>query len=187
MTREIVNKILRNEDTQYYHQWKYSEDEDVRYALASCGHFPEYFIDDLDFDTALITLINHPEYYGYISAQEDSGLLERAYLAQQQYIDIDVLEKHLQKIDSGPDFHIKLKALKYQPTTMETTMNVVQLYQADCPLWALRYSPEQIDIVLMAQKAITDKGLGQEKMEPFLVEEPKTSSLRTELIKLKTA
>lgn len=187
MTRDIVNKILINEDTQYYNQWKYSEDVDVRYALAACGHFPEYFIDDPDFDTALITLINHPEYYSYISAQEDTGLLERAYLAQQQNIDINVLEKHLQKMDSGPDFSMKLKALKYKPTTMETTMDVVQLYQADCPLWALRYSPEQIDIVLMAQKAITDKGLGQEKMEPFLVEEPKTSSLRTELIKLKTA
>lgn len=70
---------------------------------------------------------------------------------------------------------------------METTMNVLQLYQADCPLWALRYSPEQIDIVMTAQKLVTEKDLGQEKMETFLVDDPETSSLRTELIKLKTA
>lgn len=173
MTRDIVNKILRNEDTQYYHQWKYSEDEDVRYALAACGHFPEYFIDDPDFDTALITLLTHPEYYSYISTQEDSGLLERAYLAQQQYIDIDVLEKHLQKMDSGPDFRMKLKASKYKPTAMEKTMTVAQLYRADCPLWAMGYSPEQIDIVLMAQQVVTDKGLGQEKWKSFWLKNQK--------------
>lgn len=44
---------------------------------------------------------------------------------------------------------LKYQAMTYEPTTIEKTMTPAQLYDADCPLWAIHYSVEQLSYYFM--------------------------------------
>lgn len=54
----------------------------------------------------------------------------------------------------GTDEELQALELKYQamthvPTTIEKTMTPAQLYDAECPLWAIHYSVEQLSYYFM--------------------------------------
>lgn len=52
-------------------------------------------------------------------------------------------DEELQALD------LKYRAMIYVPTTIEKTMTPAQLYDADCPLWAIHYSIEQLSYYFM--------------------------------------
>ena len=44
---------------------------------------------------------------------------------------------------------LKYRAMTHVPTTIEKTMTPAQLYEADCPLWCVEYSIEQLSYYFM--------------------------------------
>mgnify|MGYP001741070259 CR=1 len=44
---------------------------------------------------------------------------------------------------------LKYQAMTHSPTIIEKTMTPAQLYEADCPLWAIAYSIEQLSYYFM--------------------------------------
>lgn len=72
------------------------------------------------------------------------------YLEKQANIPVDVLEQHIEDMKNDKngyymdDMEAKLKALKYKPSSIETTMTQLQLYKTNSPLWALPFSPHTI-------------------------------------------
>lgn len=45
--------------------------------------------------------------------------------------------------------YLKYQAMTHVPITIEKTMTPAQLYDADCPLWAIHYSVEQLSYYFM--------------------------------------
>ncbi len=45
--------------------------------------------------------------------------------------------------------NLKYRAMTHVPTTIEKTMTPAQLYDAECPLWAIHYSVEQLSYYFM--------------------------------------
>jgi hypothetical protein len=52
-------------------------------------------------------------------------------------------DEELQALD------LKYRAMTHIPTTIEKTMTPAQLYDAECPLWAIHYSVEQLSYYFM--------------------------------------
>lgn len=50
-----------------------------------------------------------------------------------------------------PELYVKLAALEYEPTTMEVTMSLKQLYEKGSPLWARSIKPRRIAHILNGQ------------------------------------
>ena len=46
--------------------------------------------------------------------------------------------------DETQALDLKYRAMTYVPTVLEKTMTPAQLYDADCPLWAITYSIDQL-------------------------------------------
>lgn len=53
---------------------------------------------------------------------------------------------------------LKLDAISHIPTTIEKTMNEIQLFESGCPLWVKPYKLYQIYEILFAKKHIQNRG-----------------------------
>ena len=74
----------------------------------------------------------------------------------QAYPDVNDLKRlvNFHKAPIGTDeelqaLELKYRAMTHEPTTIEKTMTPAQLYDADCPLWAIHYSVEQLSYYFM--------------------------------------
>lgn len=77
-------------------------------------------------------------------------------IESQAYPDVNDLKRlvNFHKAPIGTDEELQALELKYRamthvPTTIEKTMTPAQLYDADCPLWAIHYSVEQLSYYFM--------------------------------------
>lgn len=68
--------------------------------------------------------------------------------------------------------HSKYKAITYNPSSIEKTMNVKQLYELGVPTWAFDFTPHGIEAIIQAQATIDkyqlDKSLIDKLLDPNL-------------------
>ena len=62
----------------------------------------------------------------------------------------------------------KLRALEYEPTIMEKSMDINQLFDLDIPIWAAELTPFAIKHILMMKPTVDKANLGAEYMYPYL-------------------
>ena len=62
----------------------------------------------------------------------------------------------------------KLRALEYEPTVMEKSMDLNQLFDLDIPIWASELTPFAIKHILMMKPLVENANLGTEYMYPYL-------------------
>lgn len=92
----------------------------------------------------------NPKYLPKLLGKPENLIIVNEYLEKQAKIPMDVLEQHIKDMKNDKngyyiaDMEAKLKALKYKPSPIETTMTPLQLYKTNSPLWALPFSPHTI-------------------------------------------
>ena len=62
---------------------------------------------------------------------------------------VDFHKVPLGTLEEQRALHLKYQAMTHIPTTIEKTMTPAQLYDAECPLWAIHYSVEQLSYYFM--------------------------------------
>lgn len=68
----IREAILQGYLPEKYTEWKNSKHDEVRYALAKTGHFPETYIHDENKEVRIAVLEKHPEYVSHLLTTYDT-------------------------------------------------------------------------------------------------------------------
>lgn len=93
--------------------------------------------------------------------------LEQIIELSQQYNDYLTTNKFPIK-----SMHSKYEAIAYNPSSIEKTMNVKQLYELNIPTWAFDFTPHGIEAIIQSQATIDkyqlDKSLIDKLLDPNL-------------------
>lgn len=150
---ELIKVLIENELAEkYYDNWKDHPDMEIRYLLAESGHFPEHFINDEAPDVKFATVCEHPELLPkFPEVIENPEYLSSVVATVYKWTAFDPKIGQLvynKAIEHGYEhmepLELKLKAMKHEPTSLEKTMTIQQLYESGSPLWAHNYTPHQI-------------------------------------------
>ena len=151
----ILGFIKDKVHTDRYEEWKNHPLVAIRQELARAGYFEDDYFDDSDESVREIVIQNNVR-KALTRMRSDNDL---AFIKNQLFniveFDIDVLSTYINKEkqyakkyqydfnDSVNNiaFQLKLDAINHIPTTIEKTMNEVQLFDVHCPLWVKPYTP----------------------------------------------
>lgn len=155
-----------------YEEWKDHPQVDIRQALARAGYFEDHYYDDPENNVREVVIQNNiRKAFTRIRSDNDLAVIEHS-LEILINIDTDILVTYTNKRKQwaqkyncdysknckNQSFQLKLNAINYIPTTIEKTMNEVQLFKSSCPLWTKPYTPRQINEILLAQKHVKHQG-----------------------------
>ena len=158
----ILGFIKDKVHTDRYEEWKNHPLVAIRQELARAGYFEDDYFDDSDESVREIVIQNNVR-KALTRMRSDNNL---AFIKNQLFniveFDIDVLSTYINKEkqyakkyqydfnDSVNNiaFQLKLDAINHIPTTIEKTMNEVQLFDVHCPLWAHDYKAVTIECIL---------------------------------------
>lgn len=129
----IAGLISKGLATEHYDQWKTSEHPEIQHAFA---------VTDLEYCKQLLAL-NSLDHWNFVCNQID------------ETTNTNILEIVLDApVPNGIDQH-KLQAIRImyearvsQPSPIEKTMSLSQLFQSQSPFWALNLTGNQIKHVL---------------------------------------
>ena len=168
----ILGFIKDKVHTDRYEEWKKHPLVAIRQELARAGYFEDDYFDDSDESVREIVIQNNVR-KALTRMRSDNDL---AFIKNQLFniveFDIDVLSTYINKEKqyakkyqydfndsvNNTAFQLKLDAINHIPTTIEKTMNEVQLFDVHCPLWVKPYTPNQISKILWAYKYVTKQG-----------------------------
>lgn len=148
--------IKQGAKSEYYEEWKDSDNSYIRKALAQNGYFIEQYLDDSDNCVRMAALQHSPEYLPYYF--KDNTLFSHIYNHYMSDPNLNInefemfLKVNARKIAKNEiTSAVKLKdviAIKHQssktPTSIEKTMTPTQLYDFGSPIWALNLSLSSI-------------------------------------------
>lgn len=171
-TNTILRFIRDNVHADRYDEWKDHSNAIIRQELARAGYFQDHYYDDPDESVRAIVIQNNVR-KALTRIRSDNDLATiRHSLEMLTNIDTDILIAYTNKLKqwakkyncdynkncNDQAFQLKLDATNYIPTTIEKTMNEVQLFESSCPLWTNPYTPRQIYKILLAQKRVQNQG-----------------------------
>lgn len=155
-----------------YEEWKKHPLVAIRQELARAGYFEDDYFDDSDESVREIVIQNNVrKALTRMRSNNDLAFIKNQLFNIVEF-DIDVLSTYINKEkqyakkyqydfnDSVNNiaFQLKLDAINHISTTIEKTMNEVQLFDVHCPLWVKPYTPNQISKILWAYKYVTKQG-----------------------------
>lgn len=88
--------------------------------------------------------------------------LEQIIELSQQYKD------YLTKTDSVTGMQFKYDAMTYNPSSIEQTMSVKQLYELNIPTWAIDFTPFAIEAIVQTQTTINQYQLDNSLIDTLL-------------------
>lgn len=135
------------------------------------------FMSDDDISVRHYLMDNHPEFIPEMVAMSSDNYAMACHIIEtRKDISADILDiliakskqdqkelqgGHKKRIDS---FTIKRKAMQQEPSLLERTMSLRNLYEAKSPLWAQQYTPKQIQTIT----EIHEKAKKNDNEEDFL-------------------
>lgn len=156
-----------------------------RRIVARVGIFGEELIHDIDSGVRKAALEQNPDLISELVKKHNEvnvtiiydvfkhiknikkEQLEQIIELSQQYNDYLTMNKF--PIQS---MHSKYEAIAYNPSSIEKTMNVKQLYELNIPTWAFDFTPHGIEAIIQAQATIDkyqlDKSLIDKLLDPNL-------------------
>lgn len=155
-----------------YEEWKDHPLVDIRKELARAGYFQDEYFDDPDESVRAIVIQNNV-HKALTRIRNDNDLriikdqlfhlIEFDANVLSAYIDAERqhAKKHKYNFNNSVNniaFQLKLDAINHTPTTIEKTMNEIQLFDTNCPLWVTPYTPNQICKILWAYKYAIKQG-----------------------------
>jgi hypothetical protein len=155
-----------------YKEWKNHPNVAIRQALARTGYFEDHYYNDPKNSVREIVIQNNVrKALTRIRSDNDLAVIKNQLFNLVEF-DIDILSAYINKekqyarkyqYDFNDNvnniaFQLKLDAINHIPTTIEKTMNEVQLFDVHCPLWVKPYTPNQISKILWTYKYVTKQG-----------------------------
>lgn len=155
-----------------YKEWKNHPNVTIRQELARAGYFEDEYFEDPDESVRAIVIQNNVR-KALTRIRNDNDLsIIKDQLFHLIEFDADVLsayidvekqhaKKHEYNFNDSVNniaFQLKLDAINHVPTTIERTMNEVQLFDVRCPLWVKPYTPNQICKILWVYNYTTKQG-----------------------------
>ena len=176
-TEEIIAAIYNNQMSEKYLEWRDYDNEYVQMALAEIGQFPDYYRTSKNPNIRAAVYRNHPEYINDILDDPKELFNVRTLFDSYSDIAIDHLKRHLATNDNLQDddvrkrdsrrFRVKLAAKEHVATTLERTMDALQLYNAGSPLWARGFNTKHIGDIIDAQYLINKYNLDKNRIDVF--------------------
>lgn len=167
---EKVKLIYERKAVDHYESWL-SDNGRVRRCLADAGYFHEHLIKDSAASVRCSVVRSNPNYLPRLfrknitktewntiisvmweQAQPDLTLLRDLLSREVPDRLFDYTYEHLEQLRE------KLEIMEYEPSTLEKTMSMKQLYQQGSPAWARTCSAEQISSIRSVEKLLNDCG-----------------------------
>lgn len=156
-----------------------------RRIVARVGIFGEELIHDIDSGVRKAALEQNPDLIGELIKEHNEVNVTIIYdvFKHMKDIKIEQLEQIIELSQRYNDYlttnkfpiqsmHSKYKAIAYNPSSIEKTMNVKQLYELGVPTWAFDFTPHGIEAIIQAQAIIDkyqlDKSLIDKLLDPNL-------------------
>lgn len=155
-----------------YEEWKDHPNVNIRQELARAGYFQDHYFYDPDKSVRAIAIQNNIR-KALTRIRSNNDLINIRYQLEtiiepdpdilSTYIDKQKQQNRKYRYNDDNDCNLqaaqlKLNAINHIPTTIEKTMNEIQLFKSDCPLWVKPYTLRQIYKILFAQKHIQNRG-----------------------------
>lgn len=156
-----------------------------RRIVARVGIFGEELIHDIDSGVRKAALEQNPDLIGELIKEHNEVNVTIIYdvFKHMKDIKIEQLEQIIELSQQYNDYlttnkfpiqsmHSKYEAITYNPSSIEKTMNVKQLYELGVPTWAFDFTPHGIEAIIQAQATIDkyqlDKSLIDKLLDPNL-------------------
>lgn len=156
-----------------------------RRIVARVGIFGEELIHDIDSGVRKAALEQNPDLISELVKKHNEVNVTIIYDVFKHIKDIkkEQLEQIIELSQRYNDYlttnkfpiqsmHSKYKAIAYNPSSIEKTMNVKQLYELGVPTWAFDFTPHGIEAIIQAQATIDkyqlDKSLIDKLLDPNL-------------------
>lgn len=157
--RQKITLIYYGKCQEYYETWK-NTDPRLHSNLAEKGYFYNEFINSENLYVRERAFFSHPEYMKYTLNDPQLFLAANNYLYRENNPDYETLKAHilvnspqieenfkLRNYGRLSSYKTKLYSMETEPTTMDKTMTVAQLYYSGNPLWAKNVTVEFIDYI----------------------------------------
>ena len=138
----IREAIIQGYLPEKYAEWMTSEHDEVRYALAKTGHYPETYIHDVNKEIRIAVLEKHPEYVSQLLTTYDNYKAVHEYIIRLDTPDTTLLKTFIEAPKPeycddglGDVLSYQLQALTADVTPIEKTMTRKQLFESGNPLW----------------------------------------------------
>lgn len=150
-----------------YEEWKNHPLVDIRKELAQDGYFQDDFINDPNVKVRQAVIENDMRQgLKRLHDKEDRQNIKYILLhstnpnVELLSAYIEATKKYRNNIHDYPEpaLELKLKGMRYAPTTIEKTMSEKQLFETGCPLWTKPYTPNKIFYIIAAQRNLTKQG-----------------------------
>lgn len=157
-TPSIITTILNTGyGEEYYYKWKNHPTKVVRWELARRGYFPEHFVYDEEVDVQLQILDKHPEYLHHFTKNTNIviGVYQNMSLIPKPELQdlLDFRETCIEAKQNGKVEILDYKISSYrEPTPLEATMTMEQLYLSDNSLWAKNIDMFSIKLMQCREK-----------------------------------
>lgn len=147
----IVNLIEQGLETERYDDWKNHHNYKVRYALAEKGYYPDLYINDKSPDVRREVIRQYPKQSLKRMHNHNDRFAIRWELVREPNPDLEVLSAFLETVTKSElkealalndieALRLKHQALITNPSPIEKTMALYQLFEIHNPLWTLHYT-----------------------------------------------
>ena len=170
----IREAILQGYLPEKYAEWMTSEHDEVRYALAKTGHFPETYIHDENKEVRIAVLEKHPEYVSRLLRNYDNYNAVHEHIIWSDQPDVNMLKTFIETpkpayCDDGykDALEYKLQALTTDIAPIEKTMTRKQLFESGSPLWAKGINAYFIKVIRQFIERTKQHGAYEAVLEQF--------------------
>lgn len=170
----IREAILQGYLPEKYADWMTSEHDEVRYALAKTGHYPETYIHDVNKEVRIAVLEKHPEYVSQLLTTYDNYNAVREHIIWLDTPDATMLKTFIDA--PKPEYcydgyeeslQYQLQALTADVTPIEKTMTRKQLFESGSPLWAKGINAYFIKVIRQFIERTKQHGAYKAVLEQF--------------------
>ena len=157
----IISNILNyGVGEEFYYKWKNHPTTVVRWELARRGYFPDHFLHDKELSVQLQILDKHHEYLHYFT--KNSNIVTEVYqkmslIHKPELQDLlDFRETCIKAKQRGKVDILDYKISSYrEPTPLEATMTLEQLYLSDNSLWAKNFDMFSVALINCREKELS--------------------------------
>ena len=148
----LIAAINKGYEKNQYEEWAYHQSSQVRETLAKNGYYPSKFVKDEDVNVRVAVCYKYPELSKELLHSTLNYLYIWAIVKERHNLPVKLLEIFTNTpIPQGIDgvylnpIRKKLKAMTHEPSPLEASMSIQQLYLSDNQLWYKNISVDRCD------------------------------------------
>lgn len=138
----LIAAINNGYEKDQYQDWAYHQSIRVRETLSKNGYFPSKFVNDEELAVRTAVCYQYPELAKKLLTRTIDYLHIWAIVKETQYPRLELLDifiktpipQGIDGVDLNP-IRQKLNAMKHEPSILEESMSIQQLYLSDNQLW----------------------------------------------------